>query len=367
LGSVDKLQRRNQDYKLLETIKRVGVQNYSLLSRLTGLNAETIRYKVNRHLTKLGLSTTIDVNYGQLGLTMGYLTVKPNGGTGKSWIDRMSYVIFWGKKMGSNRHFCLTAVPFRLKKKYMDSLEQLKSEGLIEEYEYKELYWMRYPPFRPEFYDFEERSWRVDWNRFELTMNEIGPSFLDVNRDSDVDFIDLKILSSMMKDPTMPLAKTAKEISVNPRTVRYHHAEHVMKNGFILGNNIRWVKPFQEGNPGGVMQAVILSRKLDEGGLGKVRKFCNSLPFTWLEAGTEDRTYMAIVDIPMADFQTCVQQIEMHLQGAGDSYEVTMLDTSKSKPLAIPEEMFEPRRGWRLYSPGELRPQPGAVEQSRKE
>ena len=117
LGSVDKLQRRNQDYKLLETIKRVGVQNYSLLARLTGLNAETIRYKVNRHLSKLGLATTIDVNYGQLGLAMGYLTVKPNGTTGKSWYDRMSYVVFSGKKMGSNSHFCLTAVPFRLKKK----------------------------------------------------------------------------------------------------------------------------------------------------------------------------------------------------------------------------------------------------------
>jgi len=357
LGSVDKLQRRNQDYKLLETIKRVGVQNYSLLARLTGLNAETIRYKVNRHLAKLGLSTTIDVNYGQLGLVMGYLTVKPNGTSGKSWSDRMSYVVFSGKKMGSNSHFCLTAVPFRLKKKYLDSLEQLKTEGLVDEYEFKELYWLRYPPFRPEYYDFDERGWKVDWNRFEMTMSEIGPSFLDVNRDSEVDYIDLKILSSMMKDPTMPLAKTAKEIKVNPRTVRYHHAEHVLKNGFILGNNIRWIRPFQERNPSGVVQAVIVSRKLDEAGMTKVRKFCNSLPFTWLEAGTEDRNYLAIVDIPMADFQTCVQQVEVHLQGAGDSYEVTLLDTTKTKPLAIPEEMFEPKRGWRLYSPGETGPQ----------
>ncbi len=355
LASLDKLQRRNQDYKLLETIKRVGVQNYSLLARLTGLNAETIRYKVNRHLTKLGLSTTIDVNYGQMGLAMGYLTVKPNGATGKSWADRMSYVVFAGKKMGSNSHFCLTAVPFRLKKKYLDSLEQLKAEKLIEEYEFRELYWLRYPPFRPEYYDFDERAWKVDWNRFDMTMTEIGPSFIDVNRDSEVDYIDLKILSSMMKDPTVPLAKTAKEIKVNPRTVRYHHAEHVLKNGFILGNNIRWVRPFQESNPGGVVQAVIVSRHMDETGMTKVRKFCNSLPFTWLEAGTEDRTYVALVDIPMADFQVCVQQIEMHLQGAGDSYEVTMLDTSKTRPLAIPEEMFEPRRGWRLYSAGETR------------
>ena len=355
MGSVDKLQRRNQDYKLLETIKRVGVQNYSLLSRLTGLNAETIRYKVNRHLTRLGLATTINVNYGQLGLTMGYLVVKPNGSSGKSWMDRMSYVIFSGKRMGTTKNFCLTAVPFRLKKKYIDNLDQLKSEGLIEEYEYTELYWMRYPPFRPEYYDFDDKAWKVDWNRFESTLSEIGPSFLDVNRESQVDFIDLKILSSMMKDPTVPLAKTAKDINVNPRTVRYHHAEHVLKSGFILSNNIRWVKPFQEGNPGGVVQAVIISKKLDESGITRVRKFCNSLPFTWLEAGNEERTYLALADIPIADFQTCIQQIELHLQGAGASYEVEMLDVSKSRPLAIPEEMFEPKRGWRLYTEEELR------------
>jgi hypothetical protein len=186
-----------------------------------------------------------------------------------------------------------------------------------------------------------------------MTLSEIGPSFIGVNRESDVDFIDLKILTAMMKDPTVPLAKTAKEIGVNPRTVRYHHAEHVMKNGFILSNNIRWIKPFQEGNPGGVMQAVIISKKLDEKGMTQVRKFCNSLPFTWLEAGTEDRTYMAVVDIPLADFQTTVQQIEVHLQGVGESYEVEMLDPSRTRPLTIPDEMFDPKRGWRLYTAGE--------------
>ncbi len=353
MGSLDKLQRRNQDYKLLETIKRVGVQNYSLLARLTGQNAETIRYKVSKHLSKLGLATTINVNYGQMGLSMGILTVRPNGSSGKSWTDRMSYVVFSGKKMGVNTHFCLAAVPYRLKKKYLDSLELMKSEGLIEDFEYRELYWMRYPPFRPEFYNFDRRTWSMDWNRFEMTLSEIGPAFISVNRESDIDFIDLKILSLMMKDPAMPLARAAKEIGVNPRTVRYHHAEHVLKNSFILSNNIRWIRPFQDGSPGSVMQAVILSHKLDESGLTKVRKFCNSLPFTWLEAGTEDRTYLALVDIPMEEFQTCMQQIEMHLQGASDSYEVALLDASKTTTLTIPDEMFEPKRGWRLYTQAE--------------
>jgi len=350
MGSVQSLQRRNQDYLLLETIKRVGVQNYSLLSRLTGLNAETIRYKVNKHLTKLGLTTTINVNYGELGLSMGYINVRPNGTSGRSWLDRMSYLVFVSKNIGSNKYFCLSAVPFRLKKKYMDLLEQVKQEGLIEEYEYKELYWVRYPPFRPEFYDFEERGWKVDWNRFDMTMGEIGPSFLSVNRDSVVDLVDLKILSAFLKDPTTPLAKTAKEMDVNPRTVRYHNAEHVTKYKFVLSNNIRWVKPLQEGNPGGVMQAVIMAQKLDEKGMSTVRKFCNSLPFTWLEAGTEERDYLAVIDIPLSEFQTCMQQIEMHLMRVGKAYEVMMLDASKTKPLSIPDEMFEERRGWRIYS-----------------
>lgn len=350
MGTVERLQRRNQDYTLLETIKRVGVQNYSLLARLTGLNAETIRYKVNRHLTRLGLGATVNINYGQLGLSVGYLFLRPDGASGRSWLDRTSYVIFSGKSIGTNRYFCLTAVPFRLKKKYLENLENMKEEKLISEFEYKELYWMRFPPFRPEYYDFEERSWKIDWNRFEMTMGEIGPSFLSVNRESGVDFVDLKILGALMKDPALPLAKTAKEISVNPRTVRYHHSEHVVKNGYILSNNIRWIRPLQDGNLTGVIQAVIFSGKLDEGGITRVRKFCNSLPYTWLEAGSEDRSYLAVVDIPIADFQTCVQQIELHLQGSGDAYEVIMLDASKSRPLSVPEEMFDPKRGWRLYT-----------------
>ncbi|MGD0146788.1 MAG: winged helix-turn-helix transcriptional regulator [Nitrososphaerales archaeon] len=354
MGSVEKLRRRNQDFYLLEMMKRVGVQNYSLLARLTGLNAETIRYKVNKHLTRLGLTTTINVNYGELGLSMGYIEVKPNGASGKSWLDRMSYLVFVAKSIGSNRYLCLSAVPFRLKKKYMDALEQIKQEGLIEGYEYRELYWVRYPPFRPEFYDFEERRWKMDWNRFDMTMGEIGASFLSVNRDSVVDLVDLKILSALLKDPTTPLAKTAKEMGVNPRTVRYHHSEHVEKNKFILSHNIRWVRPLQDGNPSGVMQALIIAQKLDEDGMSKVRKFFNSLPFTWLEAGTEERDYLAVIDIPLFEFQTCMQQIEMHLMQVGRTYEVMMLDASKTKPLSIPDEMFEEKRGWRLYSEIEI-------------
>ena len=58
-------------------------------------------------------------------------------------------------------------------------------------------------------------------------------------------------------------------------------------------------------------------------------------------------------DVPPMDTMTTVQQIEMHLQGVGESYEVEMLDPSRTRPLTIPDEMFDPKRGWRLYTAGE--------------
>jgi hypothetical protein len=350
MGALQKLERRNQDYLLLATIKRVGVQNYSLLSRLTGLNAETIRYKVSKHLNRLGLNATIRINYGELGLAMSYLLVTPRPGSGKSWLDSMSYVVFSGKLTGTNRYFCLCALPPRFKKKFVDVLEGTKAQGLVEDYEISDIAWVRYPPFRVEMYDFEEKAWRIDWNRLGLPGKEIGPSFLSVNRDSMVDYIDLKILKAMLLDPTVPIAKAAVAIQANPRTVRYHNVEHVMKGRFILSNDIRWVRPFQDGGDEKLMRAVIIFRKLDQESIGRVRRFCNNLPFTWLEAGTEDRTYLALVDIPMELFHESIRQIESHLQAEGDNYEVVMLDASGMQPLGIPDEMFEKERGWRLLS-----------------
>ena len=71
----ERLKRRNQEYLLIETIKRVGPSNYSLLARLTGLNPETVRYQISKQLPKYGLGLTVNINYGELGFSMGLLKV----------------------------------------------------------------------------------------------------------------------------------------------------------------------------------------------------------------------------------------------------------------------------------------------------
>ena len=63
---------RNTEYLLLETIRQVGVSNYSLIARLTGLSAETVRYKVNKQLSKMGLGILINIDYAQPRLLHGH-------------------------------------------------------------------------------------------------------------------------------------------------------------------------------------------------------------------------------------------------------------------------------------------------------
>jgi hypothetical protein len=345
----ERLKRRNQDYLLIETIKRVGPSNYSLLARLTGLNPETVRYKISKQLGKFGLGLTVNINYGELGFSMGLVNIKANSSTGKSWFDHVHYLMLLSKVSGTDRFICLYGIPFRFKKKYAESFEDLKKRGLIEDYSMTELYWMRYPPFRSELYNFEAKSWNVDWKRIGATTQEAGVTSFSVNHDPKVDDVDIKILKFFKEDPTCGLAKVGKEIGVNPRTVRYHHTEHVVKGNLIVGNNVRWTWPLQVGRSGEIMQVMAAFKGLEQEEVSVARKLFNKLPFTWVEGGTEGRDYFAFMDVPILSFHDCVRFIETELGELRSKLEMSILDSAKTQYLNVPDEMFDKRLGWRLF------------------
>jgi len=345
----ERLKRRNQDLLLIETIKRVGPSNYSLLARLTGLNPETVRYKISKQLGKFGLGLTVNIDYGELGFTLGLLKVKSNSSTGKSWFDHAHYLMLLSKVAGTDNYVCLYGIPYRFKKKYAESFEKMKADGLIQEFELTELNWTRYPPFRSELYNFDTKNWNVDWKRIEASASEAGVSSFSVNRDPKVDDVDIKILKYLKEDPTYDLAKIGKAIDVNPRTVRYHHNEHVMKSKLILGNNIRWTRPLQQGRSGEIMQIIADFKGLDQEQLVPVRKLFNKLPFTWLEGGTEHNEYLALMDVPILSFHECLGFIETHLGAVRSKMNLIILDSSKTQSMGVPDEMFDKRLGWRLF------------------
>ncbi len=343
---------KNAEYLLVETIRQVGVSNYSLLSRLTGLNPETVRYKVNRQLSKLGLSIQVNVDYVQLGFSMFVLLIKARSIEGKSWLDHSSYLKFVGKLMGSDRYLCICTLPNRFKKKYTDSLEELRKMGLIDTFEMSEVSWVRYPPLRSEFFDFDEGKWLIDWSRLGNTQKELGAtSVFSSAVDSKVDYLDVKILKFLQEDPTINPAKIAKTLGANPRTIRYHYLEHIIKGKLILDNNVRWTKPKLEAQgEGESMQVVFAFRGMEKEETALARKICNSIPFTWLEAGTLERSYFSFLDIPSKNFHEAVRYVETHIDTFRSKFELMMLDPAKTQSFNIPDEMFDEERGWRLFT-----------------
>lgn len=338
----------NSEYLLIETIRQVGVSNYSLIARLTGLNPETVRYKINKQLAKLGLEITISIDYSKLGFQTGLLWVKPNATAGRTWLDHASYLTFVSKAITQDRYLCMYAVPNRFKKKYADSMMDLKNLHLIEEFEFKPASWVRFPPLRTEFYDMETGIWKVDWKRVDSVQNEIGVTSKVVDTDAKIDYIDTKILRLMQEEPTISPAKIARIINANPRTVRFHYTEHVVKGGMILCNNVRWSKSQVQGGAPQTMQVAVLFSGMPGEQTSQARRLCNKMPFTVMEASLEDSGYFAFFDIPMEYFHETVNYLERSVSGSSNDHQTIILDSARTQFQYFPDELYDSERGWRL-------------------
>ena len=348
MGAFDKIKRRNLDFLLIETIKQIGVSNYSLLARMTGINPETVRYKVNKQLAKYGLGVQVNLNHAEMGMTAGLMVVDAE--PGQEWLGEVSYLFFEGKAIGASKYVGLYAVPFRFKKKYVDIMTYLKQQKQITDFQMIEANWLRYPSFRPEFYDFDAKKWNIDWRRVEMTQGESGATSVDLNREAVVDYFDVKILKAMQENPTVSIVKIATEIGANPRTLRYHNTEHVIKGKFILNSNVRWRGPSLAGRPGEIMQVLALFRGVGHDGVAKARKAMNKIPFTWVEGGSEAGDYFAMLDVPMERLYETTRFVEGSTEEVRSSLSIVMLDSQRSRYLYLPEEMFDPKRGWTLPS-----------------
>lgn len=338
----------NAESILVETIRQVGISNYSLIARLTGLNVETVRYKVNKQLGRLGLGVEANIDYGQIGFSTHVLRIKPNLNSTKSWQDVLPYLDFVTRPMGSPNFLCIYSIPFRFRKRYVDLLESLKKDALIDEFSTEDVSWLRYPHLRSESYNFDIGKWAIDWQKIDMKNREEGAQLSLPNTDAKIDYFDAKILKYIQEDPSVNTAQIAKAIRANQRTVRYHYSEHVIKGRYVLSNNIRWFRPRLEDKLNQLMQVLITFNGLDAIGLTKVRKICNKIPFTWLEfSSSQNSCYYALLDIPMDYFHETMKYVETRIE-SGNPQVITILDPSKTRRLSFPDEMFDQERGWCL-------------------
>ena len=155
--------------KLIEAINRVGIQNVSLLSRMTGMPTETIRYTMKKRFPNMGLQVRTPLNHAALGLERYFVSTRLSKDAEKSeqaimkGLSSNAFLTYWCKAAIERRQLAFFSVPVSLVDEFRGFLSKLVKEGVLVDYSLERLEWSRNPELKSRYYNFATGEWTVDW------------------------------------------------------------------------------------------------------------------------------------------------------------------------------------------------------------
>ncbi len=343
---------QNSDALIVEAIREVGVGNYSEISRRTGVNSETIRYKIKKGFAKKGLAIRTAPNYNRLGLALKWLnlTFSPQceelGGRILDRLAKIGYLMYFGKRMAKRSFAVILSIPPKHWTEYKDFLQALTERGIIESLDCDDLACMRNISIRPQFYDFGSRGWAVEWKDLEALRITPEPVSFEVDEDPALDSLDLRILAELQTDATLPLAKIAQRLGVKPNNLRYHFWNHVIRKALISGHHVRWVGKSREERENLVVRLMFAFRGLQGDESFRLQALFNKFPFTTLELASDHGTYYVFASIPVNHLVPATKYLTDKVRGLEGKMKISVIDPTLAAAYTFPLEMFDDKRGW---------------------
>jgi hypothetical protein len=336
---------------LIEAIDRVGIQNISLLARMTGMPIETIRYTVKKRFPNLGLKVSMTLDHQVIGLERYFAVLKFSEGLKTSVPAMMSslskeaFLTYWSKAALDNRYVALFSVPVSLSEAFQRFLKKLVSEGLLSEFQVKRLDWARHPELKGRYYDFSSGIWKVDWAKIGAA-KEAPPAPVreeEPPADPDIDATDALIIKELELDAWRNIAQIARKLKINERTARWHYTKHVSR--LANSNYVHWFPA----SPREVSKAVGLIYEFEgvtKGQIAKLRLVFNNFPFSWFEAGSGSSYYQVHLGIPGDAFMEATRHLTSTLTRVVDGWNSFTLDIATERWYTIPYENFDAKKGW---------------------
>src|SRR5271169_212409 len=146
--------------QLIEAINRVGIQNVSLLSRMTGMPTETIRYTMKKRFPNMGLKVRTPLNHAALGLERYFVSTRLSHDAEKSeqaimkGLSSNAFLTYWCKAAIERRQLAFFSVPVSLVDEFRGFLSKLVKEGVLVDYSLERLEWSRNPELKSRYYNF---------------------------------------------------------------------------------------------------------------------------------------------------------------------------------------------------------------------
>jgi hypothetical protein len=337
--------------RLIEAINRVGIENISLLSRMTGMPTETVRYTIKRRFPTIGLNVRTPMNHSALGLERYFVSTRLTESAEKNEssmlkaLSSTAFLTYWCKAPVERRHLAFFAVPVALVDEFHGFLDSLVKEDVFVDYKSERFEWSRHLELKSRYYDFATGGWSIDWSKIRRTGEAppAPPSDEEPSASPEIDATDTLIIKELQLNSWRGIAEIARKLRLNERTVRWHYRKHVAD--IACSAYVNWipVNPKEFSKAAGLIHEFIGVSKET---LEKLRYVFNNFPFSWFEGGRRDGYYQVHSALPAAHFMESLRFLNASLGEIIDSWKTWTIDLSTTIWYTLPYENFDNQRGW---------------------
>ncbi len=339
--------------KLVNAINRVGIGNVALLSRLTGIPPETVRYMIKKRFPELGLFVGLHVDYDRLGLERNFAVLEftpdslDNSTALLKKLSEVAFLTYHAREVLRPRYTATFGIPVNQKERFHYFLDRLVKEKILLSFKLERIEWTRHLALRAEYCDFENQSWKIDWDHV-ASLKEPPPSppmTIEPSPQPNIDTTDLLLIKEFELQSWRHISDVSRKLNLNDRTARWHYTKHV--SPMINSHFVRRWPPGSKGLTK-IVGLIHEFNGLSTKKLATIRRLFNNFPFTWNENGRKDGYYLAVSTVPSEYFVESSQFLNSHLQNEISVWETYTLDLSLSKWYTIPYGNFDDELGWQF-------------------
>jgi DNA-binding Lrp family transcriptional regulator len=319
--------------KLVEWLQVLGPRNISALAREVGHHPETVRYEVKK-LARMGFSCRPVISYEKLGLR-----------------PIIAFVRLSKQLQGHENSFAKNLIlyfyfPEERIPAFYEFMGALEGNGLVDSYKIFVTKKRVTLPFRPEFFDFQHATWSINWKE----LNSIYPlPITDKNKLCEFDWLDLKIVRALQKDPTVELTKLRNQLGkeLTLKTVLYHYKSHVLSEGIISGYVVIWTGEPAISPAHRVLYPKIWLENLSYSEFSAALNTLSLLPFSWALFYTEDRDFIYTEAlIPSYQLIEAAHWLTEQLDySIASKLRIAFIDRNMASAFFFPDFMFDASSG----------------------
>jgi DNA-binding Lrp family transcriptional regulator len=336
--------RDGAEARIVQAIKEHGPRNVALISRLTGVPSETVRYKIRRQLTSLGFRYHAEPNYGRLGLSLHWARLGFEPGFSESAslllkrLNELGYLVYYARVIPSGSYVSLFAMPPSLVPEYRSLLDYVAELGVLRKYEMEEVTFSQHYSFDPKYFNFRSGQWEVDWRKVALEgpPSDIRPA----SPPAAIDRYDLLLVKELQIDSLRHDVEIAKKLGVAPPSLGYHMRAHVEREGLIDRYMVRWTQDVTKTLAHAVMLSRVTVRGLDELQLPRALEAIGKVPFTWSVYLLKDGITSTMC-IPVEESITTFDFLQREMADFSSAIELEYIKSTDAKLFTIPYNMYE--------------------------